>query len=84
MKSEILIEVENNLKKMERLIEKQLFTIEDAKKFLTRYFNVYRKIEDLIISRDNWKNKYMVLKNEKDEDEHKKVKTKLTELGYMD
>jgi len=65
MKSEILRELEDNLKKMEKLIEKQLINVGDAQKFLKRYFNIYRKMEELIISRDNWKSKYVELLNDK-------------------
>jgi hypothetical protein len=61
--SEISDELIENLKKMERLIEQQKFTIKDANKFLKRYFNVYRKMEDLEKSRDNWRKKYEKLKN---------------------
>lgn len=64
MTSEILEELKENLFEMEKLMDKQLFTIKDAKKYLERYFNIYRKMEDLIASRNNWKKKYMELKQE--------------------
>lgn len=65
MKSEILIEIEKNCKEIEKLIDKQLFTIEDAFKFLKRYGNFALKINELTLSRDNWKRKYLRLKDEK-------------------
>lgn len=55
MKSEILIELEENIKKMEKLISNQKFSVKDAQGFLKRYFNIYRKMEDLSISRDKWR-----------------------------
>ena len=62
MKSEILKELEENIKKMELLISNQKFTIGDAQKFLKRYYNIARKMEDLENSRDKWKDKYWKLK----------------------
>ena len=61
-KSEILQELEDNIGKMEVLISKQKFTVGDAQKFLHRYFNIYRKMEQLTKSRDNWKAKYLKIK----------------------
>ncbi len=61
-KSEILQELEDNVGKMEVLISKQKFTVSEAQKFLCRYFNIYRKMEQLVKSRDNWKSKYLKLK----------------------
>ena len=61
-KSEILQELEDNVGKMEVLISKQKFTVSDAQKFLYRYFNIYRKMEQLTKSRDNWKAKYLKIK----------------------
>ena len=54
-KSEILQELENNLKTMELLVSGQKFTIGDANKFLERYYNVFRSMEQLTISRAKWK-----------------------------
>jgi len=62
-RSDILIELEENVGKMEDLIRKQKFNVIDAQKFLMRYLNIYRKMEQLIISRDLWKKKYQELKN---------------------
>ena len=61
-KSEILQELEDNVREIEVLISKQKFTVADARKFLERYYNIYRKMEQLVISRDKWKNKYIKLK----------------------
>ena len=61
-RSEILIELEENIGEMHTLIEKQKFTVGDAQKYLGRYFNILRKMEQLIKSRDNWKMKYNELK----------------------
>ena len=63
-KSEILTELEDNIGKMEELIANQKFSVADAQKFLQRYFNIARKMEQLTISRDNWKAKYIKLKSE--------------------
>lgn len=60
-KTEILKEVESNIKEMEILINSQIFTIADAKKYKERWFNIYRSMEQLAISRDKWKKKYMEL-----------------------
>ena len=57
MTSEIQKELENNVKEMDKLISKQKFKVGDAQKFLERYFNIVRKMEDLESSRDNWRNK---------------------------
>ncbi len=65
MKSEILQELEDNVKAMEGLISKQNFAVADANKFLKRYYNIYRRMEQLIESRDNWKSKYIALMVEK-------------------
>ena len=65
MKSEILIELEENTKEIGLLIAKQKFTVGDAQRFLERYANYSRKMEQLTESRDNWKNKYDTLKGRK-------------------
>ena len=62
MTSEILQELENNIEKMELLMSNQKFGVGDAQKFLQRYINIFRKMEDLEKSRDNWKQKYLKLK----------------------
>ncbi len=63
-KSEILQELEDNIEEMSKLMDKQKFTVGDAQKYLRRYFNIARKMEQLTISRDKWKKKYEDLKNE--------------------
>jgi len=63
-KTEILKELENNLREMERLIKTQKFNVIDAQKYMMRWFNVYRSMEQVTLSRDKWKKKYMELKNE--------------------
>lgn len=60
--SEILIEMLENTDEIRRLIKSQKFNIGDAMKLSDRYFNIYRKMEQLIISRDKWKAKYEKLK----------------------
>ena len=62
MTSEIEQELIENIKKMEKLIDKQVFTVGDGHAFLARYYNVLRKLEDLEKSRDMWKKKYLDLK----------------------
>jgi glutamyl-tRNA reductase len=57
MTNEILQELDEKIIKMEGLIDKQIFTVGDAKKFLERYHNIRRKMEDLEISRDLWRGK---------------------------
>ncbi len=61
MTSEILEEVKENMYKIEKLIARQKFSVGDAHTFLARYYNFYRKIEQLEISRDKWKAKYLAL-----------------------
>ena len=63
MKSEILIEMEENVKEMEELISMQSFKVQDAQRFLDRYDNIANRMNELIISRDNWKKKYQELKS---------------------
>ncbi|KKN69644.1 hypothetical protein LCGC14_0439470 [marine sediment metagenome] len=57
-KSEILIELEENYKEMTNLCDKQILTVGDAERFMARYFNVIRKFEQLVESRDKWRAKY--------------------------
>jgi len=59
--SEILKEIETNIKEMENLIGNQTFFIQDAQRFMARWFNFYRSMQQLEKSRDNWKSKYMEL-----------------------
>jgi len=61
-RSAILIELDENLKEMEKLISAQNFRVGDAELFLERYFNIRRKMEQLVISRDKWKEKYNKIK----------------------
>lgn len=63
VKSEILRELEDNYMKLSSLIGKQLFTVKDAENFLQRYYNVLRKVEQLTDSRDNWRKKYIDMKD---------------------
>lgn len=58
-KSEIEQEMMKNLKEMEDLIEKQIFSVKDAHRFLSRYYNAIRKMQDLEESRDKWKAKVL-------------------------
>lgn len=62
MTSEIIQELEENTNEMSDLIAKQKFTVGDAQRYLERYFNILRKMEQLETSRDLWKKKYMELK----------------------
>ena len=64
MALEILEELKQNVIEMEELMSKQLFTVGAAEIYLSRYFNFVRCVEDLKASRDNWKEKYMKLKND--------------------
>ena len=65
MTSEILLELEDNVGEIRELIAGTKFTVEDAERYLSRYLNIYRKMEQLVISRDNWKAKYQKLKEDK-------------------
>ncbi len=60
--NEILKELQTNVEEMEILISNQKFSVADAQRFLKRYFNIYRKMEQLEESRDNWKKKYIKLR----------------------
>lgn len=55
-------ELNEDIDEMTKLIENQLFNVKDAQKFLERCFNIFRSMEDLEASRDNWKSKYKKLK----------------------
>ena len=59
MESDIKSEMKENIIEMEKLIEKQKFSVKDANKFLDRYFNIFRRMEQLEASRDKWKAKCM-------------------------
>lgn len=59
--NEIMQELKENMGEMTALIENQLFNVKDAHKFKERYFNIFRSMEDLEASRDNWKSKYKKL-----------------------
>jgi len=63
MKSEIIQEVEENINQMQKLIENQSFKVKDAQRFLKRYFNILRKMEQLTKSRDMWKRRCLKLKS---------------------
>ncbi len=54
--------MEENMEQMEELIAKNNFTVKDAQRFLVRYYNIHRRMEQLVISRDNWRSKYWKLK----------------------
>jgi len=62
LKSDILIELDENLAEIQKLISQQNFRVGDAELYLERYYNFRRKMEDLIISRDKWKAKAENLK----------------------
>ena len=53
--SEIKKEMVENLKHMEELIRANKFTVGLAHDFMTRYYNIYRRIEQLEKSRDRWR-----------------------------
>ena len=61
-RSDILIELEENIQEMQKLISQQLFRVGDAMLFLERYYNITRKMEQLVISRGLWKEKYEKIK----------------------
>lgn len=65
MKSQILQELEDNIKEIKEMIDKQLFSMADAEFYLRRYMNIVRAFEDLSKSRDNWRYKYEQLKKVK-------------------
>ncbi len=58
----ILEEVKENYDEMMKIVNAQTFRVKDAHRFLKRYENIWRSMEDLIKSRDNWKEKYNKLK----------------------
>ncbi len=66
VESEILIELKENYTEMNKLIEEQNFKIKDAEYFMKKHFNVIRKFEQLVESRDKWKMKYQKLRKNHD------------------
>lgn len=58
MTSEIITELKDNYVEIKDLIKRQKFTVWDAERYMDRYFNVIRKVEQLEKSRDMWKEKY--------------------------
>lgn len=68
--SEIIKEMHENWGEMQKLIERQKFCIKDAEEFLSRYFNMIRRLEQLEKSRDNWKIKHDELKKKLQEKEN--------------
>lgn len=65
MTSEVIQELNDNFHKIQKIISNQKFTVGDAQRFLDRYYNVIRKMEDLETSRDNWKRKFQELNTQK-------------------
>ena len=63
--TEILDELKENIKKQQALIDKQIFSVGDARAFLNRTTNYFLSMEDLIKSRDNWKRKFIEMKGGK-------------------
>lgn len=53
--NEILREVIEAGKQMEKLIAKSNFRVGDAQNFLKRWYNIIRSLEDMTSSRDLWK-----------------------------
>lgn len=49
---------------IEDLKGKYIVSVADLEKYLEMLFNVERKIEQLLISREKWKKKYYALKRE--------------------
>lgn len=54
-KTQIEIDFENNIKRMENLIERQVFSVKDANNFLTNYYTLLSRLKSLEKSRDKWK-----------------------------
>lgn len=63
--SEILQEIIRKYKEQQALIDKQIFSVGDARAFLERSGNYFLSMEALVKSRDNWKQKYNELKGGK-------------------
>lgn len=61
--SEIIQEVQDNVDEIRNIINKQKFTVADAEKYLERYINILRRLEQLEMSRDSWKRHYFTLKD---------------------
>ena len=62
--SEILEELKKNHEEMLKIVNTQTFRVKDSHRFLKRYENIWRKMEQLMKSRDNWRDKYNKLKEE--------------------
>lgn len=60
--SEIIREVQDNVDEIRNIINKQRLRVGDAEKYLERYTNILRCLEDLEMSRDRWKRHYFTLK----------------------
>jgi len=57
-RSEILVELDENIWNIKKLISEQKFKVSDAEKLLERYQNIYQRMSELVASRDLWRNKY--------------------------
>lgn len=55
--------IEEELIKFGELIRKNKVTIKDAEMLAAKGFKILHKCEELRLSRDNWRNKYEVLKS---------------------
>jgi hypothetical protein len=58
MESEIIKELKENYSEMQRILEESVLTVKQARYFMSRYFNVLRKMEQLEKSRDLWRKRY--------------------------
>jgi tRNA-dihydrouridine synthase len=58
MTSAIQQELEENIKQIRILINSQIFSVKDAESYLERYGNILLKVNELELSRDNWKAKF--------------------------
>ena len=65
MKSDVMQSMTESHELMQQLISKQKFTVGDAQKFMDYYYNIIRKMEDLEQSRNDWRKKYLELKERK-------------------
>lgn len=65
-KNNTLVRIEENIIEVSKLLSIQKMNVNDGYKLLQTLNNVHIRFEELLKSRDKWKNKYMELKKSKE------------------
>ena len=82
MTSEIQKELEDNFKEMQKLLESQTLTVGDGQRYLERYYNTMRKMQDLEKSRDSVNSRLKSIEQRKDEVWGRRLEVALKSRDY--